>query len=79
VAGLEGEDQPGDRVLGPVGGSGTTLIPAEKAGPVARLMELDPRYVDVIVSRWQEWTEKAATRESDVAAFDELATEGAIP
>ena len=35
-------------------------------------MELDPRYVDVIVSRWQEWTGKTATRESDGVGFDDL-------
>ena len=37
----------------PVGGSGTTLIAAEKCGRVARLIELDPKYVDVIVRRWE--------------------------
>jgi hypothetical protein len=35
-------------------------------------MELDPRYVDVIVRRWQDWTGKAATRETDGVAFDDL-------
>jgi hypothetical protein len=59
-------------VLDPFGGSGTTLIAAEKSGRVARLMELDPRYVDVIVRRWQEWTGKVAVREADGVAFDDL-------
>ena len=45
-----------DLVLDPFGGSGTTLIAAERAGRRARLIELDPRYVDVIVQRWQETT-----------------------
>jgi DNA modification methylase len=45
-----------DIVLDPFGGSGTTLISAERAGRRARLIELDPRYVDVIVQRWQETT-----------------------
>jgi hypothetical protein len=43
---------------------------------VARLMELDPRYVDVIVRRWQEWTGKSATRLIDGVAFDGLAADG---
>jgi len=45
-----------DLVLDPFGGSGTTLMAAERAGRRARLIELDPRYVDVIVQRWQETT-----------------------
>ena len=61
-------------VLDPFGGSGTTLIAAEKSGRLARLIELDPKYVDVIVRRWQEWTGKQATRESDGALFDDQAT-----
>jgi ParB-like chromosome segregation protein Spo0J len=59
------------------GGSGTTLIAAEKAGRVARLIELDPKYVDVIVRRWQDWTGKQATREADGLAFDQAATSSA--
>ena len=43
-----------DIVLDLFGGSGTTMIAAERAGRRARLMELDPRYVDVIVRRWEE-------------------------
>jgi DNA modification methylase len=46
----------GDMVLDSFGGSGTTLIAAEKNGRVARLMELDPIYCDVIVKRWQDFT-----------------------
>ena len=45
-----------DIVLDPFGGSGSTLIACEKTGRQARLIELDPRYCDVIVRRWQEWT-----------------------
>ena len=47
---------PGDIVLDPFGGSGTTLIAAERAGRRARVIELDPKYVDVIVLRWQTAT-----------------------
>jgi len=61
----------GDIVLDSFGGSGTTLLAAEKNGRVARLMELDPKYVDVIVQRWQEFTGKQATLESDGRTFAE--------
>src|SRR5690606_20578138 len=54
-----------DIVLDPFGGSGTTLIAAERTGRRARLIELDPKYADVAVQRWQEFTGKSAMRESD--------------
>ena len=50
----------GDIVLDSFGGSGTTLIAAEKNNRVARLMELDPKYCDVIVKRWEDFTGKKA-------------------
>lgn len=50
----------GDLVLDSFGGSGTTLVAAEKNGRTALLMELDPRYCDVIVRRWQQFTGKRA-------------------
>jgi site-specific DNA-methyltransferase (adenine-specific) len=50
----------GDIVLDSFGGSGTTLLAAEKNGRHARLMELDPKYCDVIVKRWEEFTGKKA-------------------
>jgi DNA modification methylase len=58
-----------DIVLDPFGGSGTTLIACEKTGRRARLIELDPQYVDVIVRRWQDYTGQAAKRASDGATF----------
>ncbi|WP_338618361.1 site-specific DNA-methyltransferase [Pigmentiphaga sp. CHJ604] len=70
---IRNSSRPGDTVLDPFGGSGTTLIAAEKAGRAARLIELDPKYVDVIVRRWQEWTGEVATRESDGTTFGEAA------
>ena len=54
----------GDIVLDSFGGSGTTMIDAEKNGRRAMLMELDPRYCDVIVKRWEEYTGKKAVLES---------------
>ena len=50
----------GDIVLDSFGGSGTTLIAAEKNGRIARIMELDPKYCDVIVKRWEDFTGKKA-------------------
>jgi DNA modification methylase len=70
---IRNSSRPGNAVLDPFGGSGTTLIAAEKSGRLARLIELDPKYVDVIVRRWQDWTGKQATRESDGALFDDQA------
>ena len=54
------------------GGSGSTLIAAEKHGAQAFIMEFDPRFVDVIVKRWQDFTGKKATLESDGREFDEV-------
>ena len=59
-------------VLDLFGGSGSTLIACEKTGRNARLMELDPKYCDVIVKRWQDFTGKRATLESNGKTFDEL-------
>lgn len=49
-----------DIVLDLFGGSGSTLIACEKTGRRARLMELDPKYCDVIVKRWEDFTGKQA-------------------
>nr|DAQ54378.1 MAG TPA: adenine specific DNA methyltransferase [Caudoviricetes sp.] len=54
--------RPGDLVLDPFGGSGSTLIAADRLGMCARLVELDPRYADVIVGRWEAWSGRKAER-----------------
>ena len=56
-------------ILDLFGGSGTTLIAAEKLGCSAFLMELDPKYCDVIVRRWQDFTGKQATHEATGATY----------
>jgi site-specific DNA-methyltransferase (adenine-specific) len=61
--------KPGDIVLDSFGGSGTTLIAAERISRKARLMELDPAYCDVIVQRWQAFTGKLATLEENKEVF----------
>jgi hypothetical protein len=57
------------------GGSGSTLIAAEIHGASAYLMEFDPRYVDVIVKRWQDFTGKQAVLEGDGRTFAEVSDE----
>jgi DNA modification methylase len=49
------------------------LIACEKAGRQARLIELDPRYCDVIARRWQEFSGEAAVLDGDGRSFDEIA------
>jgi DNA modification methylase len=61
-----------DIILDLFSGSGSTLIACEVNDRAARLMEIDPRYCDVIVKRWQTYTGKQATRERDGRTFDEL-------
>ena len=61
-----------DIVLDLFAGSGTTLIAGEKTGRVARLLELDPGYVDVIITRWQDYTGEAAMLTGDDRTFEDL-------
>jgi DNA modification methylase len=61
-----------DIVLDAFGGSGTTLVACEKTGRQARLVELDPRYCDVIVQRWQDWAGATAVLEGDGRSFEEI-------
>ena len=65
-----------DTILDPFGGSGTTLIACEKAGRQARLIELDPKYCDVIVRRWQEFAGGTARHAVSSQSFDELLSAG---
>lgn len=60
----------GGRVLDPFGGSGSTLMACEYTGRKARLIELDPRYVDVICRRWQEHTGAKPVLESTGVLHD---------
>jgi DNA modification methylase len=53
----------GDNVLDLFGGSGSTLMAAERLGMCARLSELDPGYCDVIVARWEAYTGRKAVLE----------------
>jgi DNA modification methylase len=62
-----------DIVLDPFGGSGSTLIACEKTGRQARLIELDPKYVDTIILRWQEFSGGAAVLDADGRSYEEFA------
>jgi hypothetical protein len=62
----------GKIVLDLFGGSGSTLIACEKTARQCRMMELDPKYCDVIVKRWQDFTGKAATHAESGIAFDSM-------
>ncbi|MCC6363000.1 MAG: site-specific DNA-methyltransferase [Bryobacterales bacterium] len=64
-----------DTVLDPFGGSGSTLIACEKTGRQARLIELEPRYCDVMVRRFQEFSGKHAMLEGDGRTYAVLAAE----
>ena len=61
--------KPGGTVLDAFGGSGTTVIAAEKTGRRARVIEIDPKYVDVAVKRWQEFTGKQAVHQGSGETF----------
>src|SRR5579871_2448709 len=65
----------GELVYDPFLGSGTTLAAAELTERVCYGIELDPKYVDVVVERWQQLTGKKATLDGDGRTFDEVALE----
>ena len=59
-------------VLDLFGGSGSTLIGAEKTGRDANVMELDPKYCDVIIKRWQNFTGEKAIHEESGKSYNEM-------
>ena len=65
----------GDLVLDPFAGAGVSSIACQKTGRRARLIELDPHYVDVTVKRWQAFSHGTATLASDGRSFDQVALE----
>jgi DNA modification methylase len=65
----------GDIVVDLFGGSGSTLIGCERRGRRARLMEIDPKYADVVVVRYQEYSGRPAVLDSDGRSFDEIRQE----
>jgi DNA modification methylase len=65
----------GDRILDATAGSGSTLIACEKSGRHGYLMELSPKYVDVMVRRWEAYSQQEATLEGDGRTFAAVAAE----
>lgn len=65
---IKNSSKAGDNVLDLFGGSGTTMIACEQDNRNAYLMELDPRYADVIIKRWEEFTGQKAERVAEAAA-----------
>jgi DNA modification methylase len=62
-------------VLDLFGGSGTTMIASERLNRISRLMELDPKYCDVIIRRWQDFTGSKAVHSEIGKTFEEIADE----
>ena len=73
---LNNSSKTGDIVIDCFGGSGSTFIACEKTGRHARLMELDPKYCDVIIKRWQDFTGKEAVLESTGDKYNDMFING---
>jgi len=69
---VRGSTDPGDVLFDPFLGSGTTIIAAEMEGRVCYGLELEPKYVDVAVQRWQSFTGKQATLDGDGRTFEAI-------
>ena len=72
---IRNSSQRGDLVLDQFGGSGSTLITCEKTGRRAAIVELEPKYVDVIIRRWEAYTHLEAHLENDGRSFAEVSQE----
>lgn len=69
---IENNSSPGQAVYEPFSGSGTTIIAGEMTGRVCHAIELNPAYVDVAVTRWQQFTGQTATLEETGETFAEV-------
>jgi DNA modification methylase len=65
----------GDLVLDPFAGAGSTLIACQKTSRCARLIELDPKYVDATITRWESYTRREAVLASNGRSFRDIARE----
>lgn len=70
---IENNSSPGQALLEPFSGSGTTIIAAEMTGRVCHAIEIAPAYVDVAVKRWQDFTGQRAVLDDDGRSFDNIA------
>jgi DNA modification methylase len=69
---LVNSSKAGDVIVDLFGGSGSTLIGCERRDRKARLAEIDPKYADVIITRWEQYSGRAAVLEGDERSFDEI-------
>jgi DNA modification methylase len=76
---IENNSSPGQAVYDPFVGSGTTIIAAEMTGRACHAIELSPAYVDVAVTRWQNFTGQTATLEATGEAFEAKGVSAGIP
>jgi DNA modification methylase len=74
---IANNSSPGQAIYEPFSGSGTTIIACEKEARIALAIELEPAYVDVAVTRWQNFTGKQATLDGDGRSFEEVTLERA--
>lgn len=74
---LQNSSRKGNIVVDLFGGSGSTLIACERMNRAARLMEIDPKYADVVVRRWQDLVKKKAILSGTNRSFDDVAAERA--
>jgi DNA modification methylase len=72
---IENNSSPGQAVYEPFSGSGTTIIAAEMTARCCHAVELNPAYVDVAVTRWQNFTGQTASLEGDGRSFAEVMAE----
>ena len=75
---MDNHTQAGDTVYDPFLGSGTSLMAAEITGRICYGLDIDPRYVDVAILRWQKHTGKTAVLDSDGRSFAEIQTERSV-
>ena len=72
---IENNSSPGQAIYEPFSGSGTTIIAAEMTGRTCHAIELEPKYIDVAVERWQNFTGEKATLEGDGRTFEEISAQ----
>ena len=76
---MQNNSSPGEPVYDPFLGSGTTLIAAETTGNVCLGLEIDGRYVDVAIKRWQAFSGKTATLDGDGRTFEQVSADRSAP
>ena len=74
---IENNSSAGQAVYEPFSGSGTTIIAAEMTGRACHAIEIEPRYIDVAVRRWQAFTGATATLEATGQSFADIEVERA--